>query len=166
MSADLEDEIVVLSIDNGRYYNLNEVASRIWALVERPISVAALIDCLVGEFEVDRAICQEEVFADLRGVSGASAMTGEPQAFRRKSEVEVRRLIGAAILVDAQGNHFGVNEVGVRIWELLAEAQSLDALVATLLREFEISDSRCREEAQAFLDELLARELVERAARG
>ena len=66
LSADLDGEVVILSIDNGRYYDMNEVGSRIWALMERPISVAALIDLLVGEFEVEREICQEEVLAFLR----------------------------------------------------------------------------------------------------
>jgi hypothetical protein len=66
ISADLDGEAVVLSIDNGRYYNLNEVGSRIWALVERPISVGALIDLLMSEFEVERETCQEEVLTFLR----------------------------------------------------------------------------------------------------
>jgi hypothetical protein len=65
LSADLDGEVVVLSIDNGRYYDMNAVGSRIWALVERPISVAALIDRLVGEFEVTRPVCQDEVLAFL-----------------------------------------------------------------------------------------------------
>jgi len=66
VSADVDGEVVVLSIDNGRYYSMDEVGSRIWALVERPISVTALIDLLLGEFEVEREICQEEVLAFLR----------------------------------------------------------------------------------------------------
>lgn len=85
--------------------------------------------------------------------------------FRRKAAVELRRLTGAGILVDPQGNHFGLNEVGVRIWDLLDDAGSLDSLLETLLREFEITDLRCREETDAFLSELLARGLVERAER-
>jgi|SRR6185369_15202882 len=66
LSADLDGEVVVLSIAGGQYYDMNEVGSRIWALVERPISVAALIDLLVGEFEVEREICEREVRAFLR----------------------------------------------------------------------------------------------------
>ncbi len=92
-------------------------------------------------------------------------MTIEPRTFRRQAAVEMRRLTGAGILVDAQGNHFGVNQVGVRIWDLLDETGSVDALVETLLREFETSPARCREEAEAFLGELLARGLIERAER-
>lgn len=94
-------------------------------------------------------------------------MTSDPQkTFRRTATVEMRRLTGAGILVDAQGNHFGVNQVGVRIWDLLDDAGSVDALVETLLREFDISPTRCREEADAFVGELLARGLVERIERG
>jgi hypothetical protein len=66
ISADLDGEVVVLSIDNGKYYNMDEVGSRIWALLERPISVAALIDLLVGEFEVEREICEVELLAFIR----------------------------------------------------------------------------------------------------
>ena len=77
----------------------------------------------------------------------------------------MRRLTGAGILVDAQGNHFGVNQVGVRIWDLLDDARPIDAVVETLLREFDVSVARCREEAEAFLGDLLARGLVERAER-
>ena len=66
MSADLDGEVVVLSIDNGKYYSMNEVGSRIWALVQRPIAVAALIDLLVGEFEVERTVCEQQVLVFLR----------------------------------------------------------------------------------------------------
>jgi hypothetical protein len=92
-------------------------------------------------------------------------MTTDPPTLRRKAAVEMRRLTGAGVIVDAQGNHFGVNQVGVRIWDLLDEAGSVDALVETLLGEFDISAARCRAEAEAFVTELLARGLVERAER-
>ena len=50
----------------GKYYSMNEVAGRIWTLVQRPIAVAALIDLLVGEFEVERTVCEQQVLAFLR----------------------------------------------------------------------------------------------------
>ena len=66
LSADVDGEVVVLSVDSGKYYNMNEVGSLIWALVERPISVGDLIERLVVEFEVERDTCLEEVQAFLR----------------------------------------------------------------------------------------------------
>lgn len=66
LSADIDGEGVVLSIDAGRYYDLNRVGTRIWTLVEQPISVAALIDVLFREFEVERTICEQEVLVFVR----------------------------------------------------------------------------------------------------
>ncbi|HLP25747.1 MAG TPA: lasso peptide biosynthesis PqqD family chaperone [Acidobacteriota bacterium] len=65
VSGDLDGKVVLLSVENGEYYNMNEVGSRIWALIERPTAVAALIEQLLVEFEVDRATCEREVFAFL-----------------------------------------------------------------------------------------------------
>lgn len=60
VSGDLDGKVVLLSIENGEYYNMNEVGSRIWALLEKPMTVAALIEQLLAEFEVDRATCEQE----------------------------------------------------------------------------------------------------------
>jgi PleD family two-component response regulator len=60
ISGDLDGHVVLLSIENGEYYNLNEVGSRIWALLEQPMTVAALVDALMAEFEVDRATCEKQ----------------------------------------------------------------------------------------------------------
>lgn len=65
VSGDLEGKVVLLSIQNGEYYNMNEVGSRIWALIEQPIAVAALIERLVEEFEVSREQCEREALAYL-----------------------------------------------------------------------------------------------------
>lgn len=65
VSGDLEGKVVLLSIANGEYYNLNEVGSRMWVLLEKPIAVAALIEVLLAEFEVDRATCEQQVMAFL-----------------------------------------------------------------------------------------------------
>jgi len=89
-------------------------------------------------------------------------MTKTQQQFRRKATIEMRRLTGAGVLVDAEGNHFGINRVGVRIWDLLEESRSLEGLVEILLGEFEITEPRCRAEAKRFVGELVERGLVER----
>jgi hypothetical protein len=65
VSGDLDGRVVLLSIENGEYYNMNEVGSRIWALLEKPVKVSALIDQLMAEFEVERARCETEALAFL-----------------------------------------------------------------------------------------------------
>jgi hypothetical protein len=55
------DETVVLGADLENYFGLNSVASRVWQLVETPMTVDAICSVLMDEFEVDRATCEAEV---------------------------------------------------------------------------------------------------------
>lgn len=86
----------------------------------------------------------------------------EPR-LRRIAGVETRLLDGAAVLViPHQHLYFAINRVGARIWELLAEPQSLETLAAILATEFDIDEPQCRQEADAFLQQLVAQNLIQR----
>jgi hypothetical protein len=65
VSSDLDGETVLLSIETGKYYNMDPIGSRIWELIKDPMSVSDLIDILLGEFEVDPKQCEAEVLAFL-----------------------------------------------------------------------------------------------------
>ena len=65
VSSDLDGETVLLSIETGKYYNMDPVGSRIWELIEEPQFVSQLIDILLSEFEVERKQCEQEVLAFL-----------------------------------------------------------------------------------------------------
>jgi hypothetical protein len=56
-----QDEAVMMSINAGRYYGLNAVASRIWELLETPQNVPELCRQILEEFEVDAPTCETEV---------------------------------------------------------------------------------------------------------
>jgi hypothetical protein len=69
LEADVDGELIALSVDSGTCYGFNPTATRIWALLEQPKSLSALCDALVADFEVDRATCERDVVAlldDLR----------------------------------------------------------------------------------------------------
>ena len=57
--TDIDGEKVMMHIDNGKYYAMNEVGSRIWDLIENPISVEQLIITLYNEYEVERSTCEK-----------------------------------------------------------------------------------------------------------
>lgn len=61
VTAEIEGEVVMMSVQRGHYYGLDAVGSRIWKLIQEPRSVAALCDLLQEEFEVDRATCERDV---------------------------------------------------------------------------------------------------------
>ena len=63
VSAHLKDEAVILSLKNDVYYGLNPVGARIWQLIQEPISVGAVRDTIVAEYEVEAQRCEQDVLA-------------------------------------------------------------------------------------------------------
>jgi hypothetical protein len=63
--SDMAGEKVMLSIKNGKYYNLGEIGGEIWSILEEPITVSQLIASLMATYEVEQADCEEEVISFL-----------------------------------------------------------------------------------------------------
>jgi len=61
ISGRLSDEIVMMDIDKGKYFALNPVATRIWDLLEQPMTLNDLCIMLSQEYEVDEMQCKSEV---------------------------------------------------------------------------------------------------------
>ena len=60
VTAPMDDELVMFSLDRGMYYGLDNIASAIWQLIETPTSVADLCTSLLEEFDIDSETCQRE----------------------------------------------------------------------------------------------------------
>ena len=54
-------EAVILHLDEGVYYGLNEVGARVWQLVQEELTVAEIVDAIVAEYGVDRAQCLGDI---------------------------------------------------------------------------------------------------------
>ena len=61
VSCEVDGEVVLMSVENGAYYKMDDIASRIWALIETPQRVGTLCEQLTSEFDVDRSVCEEDV---------------------------------------------------------------------------------------------------------
>jgi hypothetical protein len=67
ISCDVADEAVLLSMKDGEYYGLNEVAASIWRQIQEPRTVAQVRDALLEEYDsITKAECEQAVFAFLR----------------------------------------------------------------------------------------------------
>jgi hypothetical protein len=69
ISAGLEGNAVMMSIENGRYYGLNEIATDIWESLDTPISVSKLVSKLTEKYDVTKEQCEESVIAFLARLS-------------------------------------------------------------------------------------------------
>ncbi len=66
LSSNMDGEKVMMSIENGEYYGLNQIGSRIWELIETPKTIDDLVGKLTDEFDVSPEICENDVMVFLR----------------------------------------------------------------------------------------------------
>lgn len=66
VTADMDGELVMISIERGNYYGLGTIGSRIWQLIEAPIRVSALCQQLTTEYKVEQRSCETDVIGFLR----------------------------------------------------------------------------------------------------
>lgn len=57
----IEGESVLMSVANGSYYKLSEVATCIWELLQEPATASDVVAHLTEQYEVSRERCTEEV---------------------------------------------------------------------------------------------------------
>lgn len=59
--ADLDGEKVMMNLDKGRYFALNEVGSTIWAMINNDMSIKEITNTLLKEYSVEYETCKLEV---------------------------------------------------------------------------------------------------------
>ena len=61
--AEVDGEIVMMSIEQGRYFGMDDIGSDIWKRIDPPCSFAELIDRLAADYDADRATIAADVRA-------------------------------------------------------------------------------------------------------
>ena len=59
--TEMDGSLMMMSIEAGKYYELNVVSKRIWELIEAPVSLSDIVNQLLTEFEISESECLEEV---------------------------------------------------------------------------------------------------------
>lgn len=66
ISTDMADEMVILNLQDGVYYGLNQVGTFVWKMLQAPVPVRQICDAVVDEYEVDPERCQKDILALLQ----------------------------------------------------------------------------------------------------
>ena len=66
VSADMDGELVMMSVDKGQYYGLGGIGPRIWEMLAEPVDRAQLVSAITSEYEVDEQECARDVDAFLQ----------------------------------------------------------------------------------------------------
>lgn len=72
LASEFGDELVILNLRDGVYYGLEDVGARIWKLLQAPVSVPAIREAIVAEYDVEPARCER----DLRTLLGELSAKG------------------------------------------------------------------------------------------
>lgn len=68
VASEVNGEVVILSIDSGHFFQLNATGSRLWNLLERPMTVAELCTEARKRFAVDADACRRDVIEFVSGL--------------------------------------------------------------------------------------------------
>lgn len=61
VAVEVDQAVVMMGLEQGKYYGLEGIGGRIWSLIEQPSSISDICDTLVAEFEVEPDVCLLEV---------------------------------------------------------------------------------------------------------
>lgn len=77
VATELDGETIMMSIERGKFYGLDAVAGRVWALLWEPRQVSALVEGLLEEFEGERAEIEGDLLAFLNALAGEGMLAVE-----------------------------------------------------------------------------------------
>jgi Coenzyme PQQ synthesis protein D (PqqD) len=66
VAREMGTEVVILELQSGSYFGLDEVGARIWRLIGMGKSLAEVCDEIVREYEISREVLERDVLAFVR----------------------------------------------------------------------------------------------------
>ena len=77
-------------------------------------------------------------------------------------DVLFREIEGEAVILNlATGIYFGLEQLGTKIWHLIQKGSHLKDILKSLLKEYEVDESRCREDLLKLIRALQKNGLVQ-----
>lgn len=81
---------------------------------------------------------------------------------RRNQEILFADMAGDTVMMGIeQGEYYGLNAIGTRIWQLLDHDRSVQEICTILRSEYDVSDPQCRDDVRRFLQELHEHHVIE-----
>ncbi|GBE57437.1 coenzyme PQQ synthesis protein D [bacterium BMS3Abin01] len=65
VSREVDGQLVILTPTEGTLHELDELAALVWSLCAEPVAVEEITDRIVDEYNVDRAVAQEDLVSFL-----------------------------------------------------------------------------------------------------
>lgn len=80
MAAEIDGQIVLMSVAEGKYIGLDDIASVVWRRIEQPVQVAALCEGMARDYSGDPAEIARDVSGFLEKLDGFGLIVVERAA--------------------------------------------------------------------------------------
>jgi Coenzyme PQQ synthesis protein D (PqqD) len=71
IAQQVEGQSVLLDVDSGEYFSLNEVGGLVWDLCDGSHSVASMVDAICEQYDVESSVVLNDATELLESLSGA-----------------------------------------------------------------------------------------------
>ena len=61
VAAEMDGDLVMMSVEQGEYYGVGGVGPRVWELLEEPVSIDGITVTICSEFDVEEDRCREDM---------------------------------------------------------------------------------------------------------
>lgn len=78
ISAQVGDELVMMSAEHGRYLGLSPIGARIWDLLDTPTTLDQVVDKLTSDFNVSPQQCRDDTLAFIEELASHGAVAIDP----------------------------------------------------------------------------------------
>ena len=63
LATEVDGALVMMDVDSGKYFHLDPVGAKIWAMIDRPTAVSDVCDRLLGAYDGELGQIQVDVLA-------------------------------------------------------------------------------------------------------
>lgn len=77
LESDMQDEMVMMSMENNAYFGLNKVGKEIWLMLEEPTTISNIIDRLTQRYNVSREQCLNDITPFIENLLSESIVSVE-----------------------------------------------------------------------------------------
>lgn len=61
LAAEVDGEVVLMSVEHGKYYGLDDIGSDIWRRLEQPLRIADLVAALSADYDGEATVIERDV---------------------------------------------------------------------------------------------------------
>lgn len=63
LSSNSDESVIILSLKDGVYYELKEIGSHVWNLIQQPCSFQSILEKLLEEYDVNSEQCEADLLS-------------------------------------------------------------------------------------------------------